>query len=99
VKVTDGNFYAGRDLKIPERVMMNDGHIYEIKEIGENAFSSDPYLIGTVTFPKTLTLIDSGAFMDCAQLTGDLILPNNIIEINDSAFSYCSGFEKLTFSN
>jgi hypothetical protein len=28
-----------------------------------------------------------------------LILPNNIIEINDSAFSYCSGFEKLTFSN
>lgn len=39
--------------------------------------------------------IDKNAFIDCAQLTGELQIPNSVKRIGDGAFMNCSGFTKL----
>ncbi len=44
----------------------------------------------------SVTIIDVYAFRYCSNLTGELIIPNSVIEIRMGAFSYCSGFSSLT---
>ena len=47
-----------------------------------------------------VTIIGKEAFYDCYQLTGDLVIPNSVIAIEDGAFSGCDGFSgTLTIGN
>ena len=55
-----------------------------------------------VTFENvdyTVTSIGYGAFSNCFNLTGNLIIPNSVITISDYAFNSCIRLNDLTIAN
>jgi len=54
-----------------------------VTEIGGSAFSACSGL-KTVKFPKTLTAIDSYAFLSCKNLTGELDLSQTAVKQSES---------------
>lgn len=64
------------------RINLNIG----LTSIGENAFSGDSNLIGSLIIPSSVRTIGSKAFYSCDHLSGSLILPKNIETISSSAF-------------
>ena len=53
-----------------------------------------------IEFDAPITKIPAYAFYKCKNLTGDLVIPNSVKEIGNSAFGYCTGFNgTLTLSN
>lgn len=88
VTITGGT-PATTDLVIPPSVTDN-GTTYSVTIIGELAFGlfdgeGNPAIITSVSIPNTVRIIENSAFSE-KQLTGDLILPNSVIEIGSSAF-------------
>ncbi len=59
----------------------------------KTTFYFRPLCRGQVT--HSVTSIGSGAFRDCAGLTG-LTIPNSVASINSSAFSGCTGLTSVT---
>lgn len=51
---------------------------------------------GTYVIPSTVTSIPQRAFNSCSLLEG-IIIPANVVEINDLAFYLCSGLLTVTF--
>ena len=64
---------------------------------GENA--SVFYNFTTVDFGDNVESIPYRAFYGCANLTGNLILPNSLAHIGDQAFYNCYGLESLMLNN
>ena len=53
-----------------------------------------------IEFDAPITKIPANAFYNKNSLTGDLVIPNSVKEIGNSAFGYCTGFNgTLTLSN
>ena len=53
-----------------------------------------------IEFDAPITKIPANAFYINNSLTGDLVIPNSVKEIGNSAFGYCTGFNgTLTLSN
>ena len=75
---------------------------YGLVEIREFAFRNCSGLNGTLTLPQSLIHIKYGAFNQCVGFSGDLIIPNSVIEIgttlNDDYFDV-PGEYFSTFAN
>ena len=48
-----------------------------------------------VTIPDSVTVIDSGTFIECTDLTS-VDIPDGVTSIGDFAFSRCSGLTSVT---
>ena len=89
------------DKKITEVIIpdaITFGHyIYEVKEIGKDAFYNYRSLT-SITIPESVTSIGDYAFLYCSSLTS-ITIPNSVTSIGDSAFSCCSGLTSITIPN
>ncbi|QZT38314.1 leucine-rich repeat domain-containing protein [Halosquirtibacter xylanolyticus] len=61
-----------------------------IKKVGSRAFSGCGNLVGKFHLTE-VTHIGYFAFEECSGLSGNLVLPNTLIELEYSAFNKCSG--------
>lgn len=61
-----------------------------LKEIGNNAFSGNIALSGSLTIPEGVTTIGNNAFAGCTALGGTMVLPKSLTSIGTSAFSGCT---------
>lgn len=69
-----------------------------LKEIGPSSFENCG--LKTVEFPKSLETIGYNAFSDCVNLTGNLIIPDNVLKLGNAAFRNCSSLNgTLKISN
>lgn len=57
------------------------------------------YNITTVNFGNQVESLPGGAFRNCTNLTGILVLPNSLKSIGDQAFYNCYGLEGIVMSN
>ncbi len=55
-------------------------------EIREFAFGDCTGLTGTLDFPSTVTHIKFDAFANCTGFSGDLILPNSVVEVGNTNY-------------
>lgn len=87
VEVVRGDDYdVLGDADIPS--VVNDGHRdYQVRAIGDNAFSHCDSLL-SVVFPPTLERIGTSAFAYCGQLS-TVNLPDGVTTLGDSAFTCC----------
>lgn len=100
VKVTFCDYHSvPNSLVIPDEVINPEtGLSYFITQIGYKAFagigpaSGHDYLVGSLTLPSRLVLIDGMAFYNCYQTSGSLVIPFGVVSIGINAFSGC-GFE------
>lgn len=82
-------FYNLKKVRLPQT----------IKVISEYAFANCSELT-EINLPESLNNIKGCAFLNCSKLTGDLIIPNLVMEIGEFAFQGCSGFNgKLVLGN
>ncbi len=65
-----------------------------LTEIGDDAFSANYRLMGTIEFPESLIALGGGAFSSCSHLEG-IILPSELGLIKAYAFSGCYGLQKI----
>ena len=87
------------------RYTTSDGKIVNII-INRNQFGANIVAHSVVNgkcvieFDAPITKIPANAFYIKNSLTGDLVIPNSVKEIGNSAFGYCTGFNgTLTLSN
>ena len=80
--------YVGREkeIRIPRTFISLDGVGYEVREIGDHAFTDSA--LEKVVLPDTITKIGASAFSSCHNLTS-IVFPQDIKEIGDHAFSGC----------
>ena len=64
-------------------------------EIPANAFKGKSTLVNFV-FPEKVTKIGSYAFNNCSLLAGALIIPDDVVEIENETFSGCSNITSLS---
>lgn len=64
--------------------------------VGISAFSGTP--IKTLSIGTGMTTIGKNAFQSCSKLT-KVVIPDNIVTIEDYAFSYCTGLSRLTIGS
>lgn len=94
--------YKGKrtEVEVPEKI----GDMF-VKEIGENAFSTDAPRLRTeqialrqhitqITLPKTVEVIGNKAFSGCTNLK-DIDIPEGVVKIGDHAFYYCLKLEQI----
>ncbi len=72
--------------------------------IGENVESIPAHAFNQcqfdeIIFPNGLGSIDEKAFMNCINLTCNLVLPNSLTTIGDQAFYNCYGLEGIVMGN
>lgn len=63
---------------------------YNLKKLGDYAFSGSKVLGGTLSLPDGLESIGDYCFNDCLSLTGELVLPHGLKEIANACFINCS---------
>lgn len=85
------NGYSG-DIVIPSTVTYNSV-VYDVKEIGENAFHNCTSLTA-ITIPDGVTSIGDVAFGLCIGLTS-IFIPSSVTSIGSSAFAQCSGLNSI----
>ncbi len=61
---------------------------YGLKEIREHAFAECTGFTGNLMFPETVTHIKYGAFHNCSGFSGDLVLPNSVVEVGHTNIQY-----------
>lgn len=66
------------------KLMLPDG----LEEIHERAFMNCSGFTGTLDIPETVTYIKYGAFSNCTGLSGDLIIPNSVVELGTTLNDY-----------
>ena len=85
------------------RYHTSDSNMVDIsnKDFGANVVSHEVVNSECVIeFDAPITKIPAYAFYINNSLTGDLVIPNSVKEIGNSAFGYCTGFNgTLTLSN
>lgn len=81
------------DINIPQRVS-NNGSIYTIVSIGENAFMGRTQ-ITSVTIPSSVTIIEGQAFDTCTGLKS-ISIPSSVTSIGAYAFCYCTGLKSIS---
>lgn len=69
-----------------------------LKEIGNNAFSGNIAISGSLTIPEGVTTIGNNAFAGCTALGGTMVLPSSLTSIGKSAFSGCTALIGLDLS-
>ena len=69
-----------------------------LEEIGYYCFNGCGMLEGTLTLPSKLKKIPYRCFCNC-KFSGDLIIPEGIIEIEYSALQYAGPFKSLSLPN
>ena len=69
-----------------------------LEEIEAGCFSGCSMLEGTLTIPSKIKIIPNGCFSDC-NFSGDLIIPEGVIEIRSAAFSSAGQFKSLSLPN
>ncbi|MBQ2307069.1 MAG: leucine-rich repeat domain-containing protein [Clostridia bacterium] len=79
---------SGGDVEIPN----------DITVIGPNAFAGASG-VTSVTFPRTVTYIDSHAFEGCTGLKGPFTPPKFVTYVGDYAFKDCTGITEIAFEN
>lgn len=67
-----------------------------VKSIGAGAFGDSD--LTSVMIPNSVTNIGKGAFNDCWMLPS-LIIPTNIMTINDEVFEWCSSLTNVTIGS
>ncbi|MGM9733326.1 MAG: leucine-rich repeat protein, partial [Prevotella sp.] len=72
------------------KIIFND----ELRQMGGSAFDSNPYLTGTLTLPKNVTVIPGTCFRNCYGIT-ELIIPEGIDIIGGRAFEGCNGINSI----
>jgi hypothetical protein len=87
--------YAG-SINIPSMTSYN-GTVYQVKGIGEGAFSRC-YSLTSVTIPNSITTIGDGAFLFCISLTS-VTIPQSVTSIGYLAFIGCSGLTSITVAS
>ena len=84
------------EVVIPDAITY--GHyIYEVKEIGEEAFYGCKGLT-SITIPNSVTSIGEFAFLGCESLTS-ITFPNSVTSIGEWAFYECKGLATITIPN
>ncbi len=88
----------GKSAELNNLVIPNNIEDREVTEIRNRAFKSDEN-ITSVSFSKAkkLNYIGMYAFADCTNLSGKVILPENITFIGTSAFENCGQIENVDF--
>jgi hypothetical protein len=82
--ITSNSSFRANDLIIPQFV--GDGtNIYQVIEVGANAFLNDTNLTGSLTIPNSVVAINSQAFKGC-NLTGTLSIGAGVTNIVQGAF-------------
>jgi len=66
------------------KLMLPDG----LEEIHERAFMNCSGFTGTLDIPETVTYIKYGAFSNCTSFSGDLVIPNSVIELGTALNDY-----------
>lgn len=69
------------------------GHVYQVVEIGDNAFRNSLELVG-VNLPSTIKQIGNAAFSNCIRL-GAVSLPGELTTIGNEAFYDCRSLYRL----
>ena len=67
----------------------------DIIEIGKNAFFMTD--LESINLPDTLLIIGAGAFSDCYNLSGELIIPDSLEIWGDNTIFKDAGFTKLSY--
>ena len=70
----------------------------DITVIGSGAFAGETE-VTSITFPRSVTAIESLAFDGCTGLTGAFTPPHNLNHIGDYAFHNCTGITEIAFEN
>lgn len=63
--------------------------------LGNYAFSGTA--ISRIVFPEGITSIGKGCFMDCKNVTGKLVIPQNVNRINEYTFADMSRISAIEF--
>lgn len=79
-EITD---YVG-DVVVPESVTY-DGQTYKVTAIGDKTFQYN-FQVTSISLPKTITSIGRRAFSSTRGLTEDIIIPDGVTSIGNSAF-------------
>ncbi len=87
--------YSG-EISIPNQVEYN-GTLYNVKGIGEGAFSNSPELTN-ISIPEGITTIGLYAFSDCTGLSS-IIIPHGVVKIDTSTFINCSNLSSISLPN
>ena len=78
-----------------------------LRTIQSNAFNgchfSSVVVEGTgqtsgIHFPDSVTTISDQAFINCSSLSGELVLPPNVVSLGKSSFSGCTGITGVVFN-
>lgn len=84
--ITNIGDYAFEETNLSGALIIPDA----VTSIGNWAFYGT--LISSVTFPLGVTTIGRSSFEECRSLSGNLLIPDSVIRIEDRAFAYCIGF-------
>ncbi|MBO5882288.1 MAG: leucine-rich repeat protein [Alistipes sp.] len=101
-KINATDFYFMRDrmdklqaVNLKECEVVGDANGEGANEIPNSAFCYK-YTLIYFEFPEKIVKINDWAFADCHQLSGALIIPNEVVEIGHSAFNGCSNISTLS---
>lgn len=94
VYLPNGQLLSFDDVKYLEYSLNSDGVSYNIS--GAGAFNGSTLTIPSTYNGKPVTVIGSNAFYGCPNIN-ELIVPSSIQTIEQFAFAYCEGLEKVTF--
>ena len=81
-------YYSG----LSDYIVFSEG----LYSIGESSFRHCSNITG-ITLPETLLNIKDSAFADCEELSGDLIIPDNVTYVGQNAFSGCKKLYSVAF--
>ena len=90
-ETTNYRTYSG-EVTIPEEVT-NDGKVYRVTGIGENAFY-DCSGLTKIVLPANLKTIGKASFLRCFNLA-TVDFPDGITSIGENAFYYCSNITSV----
>ena len=86
------NRYSGYDdIIIPETVEYQ-GTIYQVTQIGDEAFKASNIL--SISIPEGITIIGNYAFANCRKLSS-VVLPNSVQDIGRNAFTACTKLSSI----